>query len=195
MRRSLSAACAVVIALTANSGWAAEADPPPPQPEGYWTGPLRGRTPAALDGATPVDAAALSRLIAAEKPLLLDVAAAEVKPPTMPAERWRPIHRSVPGSVWMPGAGQGVLAPAVEAQLAARVAELTNGRRDRPIVTFCHRDCWGSWNLGKRLVRAGYTRVYWFADGVEGWQEAYDAAVTEPDAGWAARPGASPGPG
>ncbi len=55
---------------------------------------MRGRTSAGLDGATVVDAAATARLIAAEKPVLLDVAAADVKPADMPAERWRPIHWS-----------------------------------------------------------------------------------------------------
>ncbi len=190
MRRLI---CAAVLALSAGAASAGEAAPP--QPQGYWSGPMRGRTPAGLDGATVVDAAALSALIAADKPVMLDVANADVKPADMPADRWRPIHRSVPGAVWLPGAGQAVTDAGVEARLAARVAELTGGRRDRPVVTFCHRDCWASWNTAKWLLRHGYTRVHWFSDGVEGWQEAYDPAVVVEDAGWAARPGAIAGPG
>jgi PQQ-dependent catabolism-associated CXXCW motif protein len=190
--RSIVCAAALV-ALIAGAATAAETAPAPPQPKDYWSGPMRGRTPG-LDGATVVDAGALSALIATDKPVLLDVANADTKPPDMPADRWRPIHRSVPGSVWIPGAGQAVADAAVEARLAARVAELTGGRRDRPVVTFCHRDCWASWNVAKWLVRHGYSRVHWFSDGVEGWQEAYDPAVTIEDAGWASRPG-HPGPG
>lgn len=181
--------CAAALALIAGGALAAERGPAPPQPAGYWTGPTRGRTPDGLEGARVLDAAALSALIAAEKPLMLDVAAADVKPADMPAERWRPIHRSVPGSTWLPGAGQAISDPAVEARLAARIGELTGGRRDRPVVTFCHRDCWASWNVAKWLLRHGYTRVHWFSDGVEGWQEVYDPAVIVEDAGWAARPG------
>jgi PQQ-dependent catabolism-associated CXXCW motif protein len=190
MFRRLLPAAACALALAAGGAWAAEAGPPPPQPEGYWTGPMHGRTPASLTGATVVDAAALARLIATDKPLLLDVAAAEVKPPDLPAERWRPVHRSAPGAVWLPGGGAD---EAERTRLAARVAELTGGRRDRPVVTFCHRDCWASWNAAKRLVQGGYSRVYWFSDGVEGWQEAYAAAEVRQDPVWASRPGREAG--
>ena len=34
-----------------------------------------------------------------------------------------------------------------------------DGDKAKAVVTFCRPDCWGSWNAGKRLVRAGYTAV------------------------------------
>jgi PQQ-dependent catabolism-associated CXXCW motif protein len=184
----LIAGMALVLALAQGPAGAAE-PPAPPQPEGYWTGPAHGRTPAGLTGAAVLGASALGRLIEEERPLLLDVAAADQKPPGMPDDRpWRPIHRSIPGSVWMPGAGAGRLDPADEDRLRTRVAALVGARRDRPIVTFCHRDCWASWNAAKRLVQQGYTRIFWFPGGVEGWQDSYDTAVVEQDPAWAGRP-------
>lgn len=188
MPRARSAIVTLLAFALLLAGAAQAADlPQPPQPDGLWTGPAHGRTPAGLTGATVLTAPALARLIADENPLILDVAQAGVKPPDVPTESWRPIHRSIPGSVWMPGAGAGELAPQREARLQARIGVLA-GARDRPIVTFCHRDCWASWNAAKRLVRQGYRRVFWFPDGVEGWQEASGTAVVDPDPVWVAGP-------
>jgi PQQ-dependent catabolism-associated CXXCW motif protein len=176
------------LALGLALGGAATA--PTPEPSGYWTGPMHGTPPAGLTGAAVLDAEALTALIAKERPLLLDVAAEEVRPSGMAAEAlWRPIHRSVPGSIWMPGAGDGVLSPSQEALLLARIRDLTKGEKARPIVAFCHRDCWASWNAAKRLVRAGYSRVYWFPEGVEGWQDLHEPAVVTRDETWAAAMG------
>ena len=36
------------------------------------------------------------------------------------------------------------------------------GDKDKPIVTFCHPERWGSWNTAKRLTQLGYTHVYWY---------------------------------
>ena len=77
--------------------------------------------------------------------------------------------------------------------LADRIAALTQGDRGRAIVTYCHPDCWGSWNLGKRLVTLGYRKVHWFPQGIDGWQDGHDTAVSRPDPSWAARPKATAG--
>ena len=170
---------------------AAQQSQPVPEPSGFWTGPMHGRTPPGLAGAGVVDVEALGALIAGESPVLLDVAAEDVKPAGIaPGAIWRPIHRSIPDSVWMPGAGAGALEPAQEQAFEARIDALTAGARNRPIVAFCHRDCWASWNAAKRLVLAGHSKVYWFPDGVEGWQDAHDTSVVTEDAAWASRPGA-----
>jgi PQQ-dependent catabolism-associated CXXCW motif protein len=181
---------ALLFSLALSSARAAEpVQPAVVEPGGFWTGPLHGRTPAGLAGGSVIDAPALAGLIASERPLLLDVAARDVKPAGLPADAlWRPIHRSIPDSVWMPGAGAGDLDPAQGQRFAARIQALTMGARDRPIVVFCHPDCWASWNAAKRLVLAGYKRVYWFRDGVEGWQDARETGVVVEDPAWASGP-------
>ena len=70
-----------------------------------------------------------------------------------------------------------------------QVAELTGGDRNRPIVVFCKPDCWASWNVGKRLIRAGYTGVAWFPGGVDAWQVDHPTAPVEALPGWDATPG------
>jgi PQQ-dependent catabolism-associated CXXCW motif protein len=159
-----------------------------PEPDGIWTGPMLGPTPATLQGATVLDLAAFEILMA-ENPVILDVGPADRKPDNFPEDAlWLPIHRSIPGAVWMPGAGLAPLDPAREEAFYRRIAELTKGDRSAPIVAFCQPDCWGSWNAAKRLVLKGYTRVHWFPAGIDGWQSAHDTAEAKPDAIWAATP-------
>ncbi|MBB3972716.1 rhodanese-like domain-containing protein [Hansschlegelia beijingensis] len=158
-----------------------------PEPEGLWTGPMQSYTPSTLKGAEVVDVARAAALIE-QGAVLIDVGPADRKPPTLPKTAvWAPQHRSIPGSAWFPGAGPGDLSPAQEATLKARVLELAGGRLDRPMVTFCQPDCWGSWNMGKRLLGWGFKNVFWFPQGVQGWQESdRPTAVIKPDSVWAA---------
>ena len=156
------------------------------EPRGLWTGPMYGQTPRTLGGAMVVDLAVVEVLMA-EKPLLLDVGPAHRKPVNFPTDRpWLPTHRSIPGAIWMPGAGAAPLDAGREEHFYRRIGELTRGDKTKPIVVFCRPDCWGSWNAGKRLVTRGYTSVRWFPAGIDGWQDEHATAEVEPDVGWSA---------
>jgi PQQ-dependent catabolism-associated CXXCW motif protein len=52
------------------------------------------------------------------------------------------------------------------------LAQATAGDPARPLVFFCQRACWMSWNAAKRALSLGYTRVNWYPDGTDGWSEA-----------------------
>ncbi len=148
---------------------------------------MHGYTPNTVAGGTVVDTAGLARLIDARHPLLLDVAEKDRKPPTMRADTpWLPTHRSLPGAVFLQGGGKGTDDAAYAADFKARIAELTGGDRAKPVVTFCHPDCWGSYNAARRLAALGYTQVYWYRDGVEGWQADHDTRSVKPDAAFVA---------
>ena len=184
--RALLAAIFAVLAVSPVPG--AEITNYVPEPPGLWTGPMVSDTPATLEGAKVIDVPALERLMP-QKPLLIDVGPADRKPEGLPPSTvWMPTHRSIPGAVWFPAAGRADLpAEKVEA-LLQRIAELTNGDKSAPLVTFCRPRCWGSWNIGKRLVQAGYTSVHWLPAGVSGWQERNDTTAVAPEAGWAPKP-------
>ncbi|MBP7000806.1 rhodanese-like domain-containing protein [Amaricoccus sp.] len=173
---------ALALVLLAGRALAGDA---PPEPEGYRTGDLRAATPATLSGATVLDLAALEAAVAGGA-VLIDVGPAPVKPADMPADRpWLPTHRSIPGAVWLPGAGLGDDLPADrEELLLGEVAGLTGGDKAKAVVVFCKPDCWASWNVGRRLVLAGYSAVGWFPGGVDAWQVDHPTAPVEAPAGW-----------
>ena len=157
-----------------------------PEPKGFYQGAMHGYTPSTIAGGTVVDTKQLAQLIAAEHPLLLDVAEKDRKPPSMDKDMlWLPNHRSIPGAVFLQGGGQGDPGGAYAEAFKARLAALTGGEKTKPIVTFCHPDCWGSWNAAKRLIGDGYTKVYWYSEGTEGWQSDHDTRVVKPDTAWA----------
>ncbi len=157
-----------------------------PEPEGLWQGPTHGYTPNTVKGATVVDTTALAQLIADERPVLIDVGPADKKPPSMASDApWMPAHRSVPGAVWMPGAGSGVDDRQFAEAFASRMAALTGGDFERPVVTFCHPECWGSWNAAKRIAGLGYKHVYWYPEGFEGWQTEHESVTIKADPVWA----------
>jgi PQQ-dependent catabolism-associated CXXCW motif protein len=157
-----------------------------PEPAGLYAGPQRGYTPPTLKGATVVDGEEVAKLLdGPDKPVLIDVAPREKKPTNFPEGRlWLPVHPSIPGAVWLPNAGAVPLAPEREALFHARVEALTGGDKAKAIVVFCHVECWGSWNAGKRLVEKGYTAVHWFPLGVEGWQDMHETRNLTEDPEW-----------
>lgn len=162
-----------------------------PEPPGLWAGPMVSDTPATLKGARVIDIPGLEVLMP-QKPLLIDVGAADRKPDGLPSSTiWKPTHRSIPGAVWFPGAGSADLPDEKVDALLRRIAELTNGDKSAPVVTFCRPKCWGSWNIGKRLVQAGYSSVHWLPAGVSGWQERNDTTAVTPETGWAPKPPAA----
>ncbi len=80
-------------------------------------------------------------------------------------------HDSLPGAIWLPGAGRGVsMADGVQPQLARLLQAATQGDLDRPIAFFCQGvRCWLSYNAALRAVALGYRQVYWYRGGIEAW--------------------------
>jgi PQQ-dependent catabolism-associated CXXCW motif protein len=86
---------------------------------------------------------------------------------------WRdPAHESIEGAVWLANVGYGKLAPEVADYFRAHLAALTDGGKSRrPIVFFCLRNCWMSWNAAKRALEWGFANVVWYPDGSDGWRD------------------------
>jgi PQQ-dependent catabolism-associated CXXCW motif protein len=96
------------------------------------------------------------------------------RPPDLPIETlWRGQRRlNIPGSIWLADTGYGELSAAVEDYLRSGLQRVTGGNHAMPVVIYCLRDCWMSWNAAKRAVSWGYTAVIWYPDGTDGWQDA-----------------------
>ncbi|CAN5367336.1 PQQ-dependent catabolism-associated CXXCW motif protein [soil metagenome] len=137
---------------------------------GYRVTHYRGVVDRAAEGFTRID---IDRVVALQRrAVFIDVTPAEGGVRADDGT-WRLAmpHATIPGAHWFPEAGRGELAPGIGAWFDQGVKQLARGRHDRPIVIFCLADCWMSWNAGLRLRRAGYGRVLWFAEGIDGWKE------------------------
>ena len=178
MRHRLSLLALLVLAA------AAPAPAHVPEPHGYWLGPVHGNVPATIAGGTVIRTAALAQLLRRGDVALVDVAEATRRPSGLPAGTlWLPPpHRDIPGSIWIPDAGRGVVGPALAAYFRARLAALTGGDRNRTVVIYCHPHCWMSWNAAKRAIRDGYRHVDWYPGGMEAWRKAgHPTAIARPE--------------
>lgn len=164
--------CMIASLVLASVPTASAGEDPPSEPASYWTGPINGKVPATIAGGTVIGTEELADLIRQESPVVVDVVPAPRRPSEQ-ATPWLPVpHRDIPGSVWIPGAGSGVISAAMADHFRKRLAELTGHDRERLIVIYCRSDCWASWNAAKRTIEAGYRRVNWYPDGIEAWQRA-----------------------
>jgi quinoprotein dehydrogenase-associated probable ABC transporter substrate-binding protein/PQQ-dependent catabolism-associated CXXCW motif protein len=147
---------------------------PPPEPDGYRREGYRAPTPATLKGATVLDNHAAEALWRQHRAAFVDVMPQPKRPAELaPGTLWRDTpHPTIPGATWLTNTGFGDLAPETEAYFVRGLAAATAGDRAHPLVIFCQRACWMSWNAAKRALKAGYTAVFWYPDGTDGWSEA-----------------------
>jgi len=155
-----------------------------PEPSGFWTGPVNSAVPNTLTGGKVIlKARELVGLMRQGGAVVVDVSNAPQRPDGLaPGAPWLPVpHRAIPGSIWIPGAGLGEVPVSVDDFFRQRLSAATGGHLARPVVVYCHRHCWLSWNAAKRAISYGYRNVYWFRDGVERWKAAgYPTEVIEP---------------
>jgi PQQ-dependent catabolism-associated CXXCW motif protein len=123
------------------------------------TADLSAPTPLEVPGATTIRTGALKESLQANPPpLLFDVLGGE-------------LHASLPGAIWLPGAGRGEsFTDSVQARLSQTLQAMTKGDRKRPLVFFCQgTQCWLSYNAALRAVALGYEAVFWYRGGIEAW--------------------------
>jgi PQQ-dependent catabolism-associated CXXCW motif protein len=164
-----------IAALLLSAGLAVRSEEgAPPEPDGYRLEDYRAPTPLSLKGARTVDTIEAVRLWRNKSAGFVDVMPQAPGPANLPAGTiWRDKPRfTIPGSAWLPDTGYGELAAATETYLKSGLATLTGGNRTKPVVIYCLRACWMSWNAAKRAVAWGYTNVIWYPDGTDGWQAA-----------------------
>ena len=144
------------------------------EPERYRTEDYRAPTPTTLRGARIITTAEAEALWKAGTAAFVDVMPHAPRPPDLPMGTiWREKGRlNIPGSIWLPDTGYGELSPAMEQYLRAGLEQVTGGDRAKPLVIYCVRDCWMSWNAAKRAVALGYARVHWYPGGTDGWAAA-----------------------
>jgi PQQ-dependent catabolism-associated CXXCW motif protein len=183
--RLVAIAAAGLLAVAGSRGAAASDDDfAIAEPDGYRTYEYRAPVPKTLRGARVVTTAEAESIWKNGGAVFVDVLPRPPRPPNLPAGTiWRDSPRfDVPGSVWLPDTGYGDLAAVMETYFANGLAHATGGDRAKPIVFYCLKDCWMSWNAAKRALALGYVDVVWYPDGTDGWQAAgLPLAETEPE--------------
>ena len=81
---------------------------------------------------------------------------------------------SIPGSIWLPAAGQGgAFDDDIQTQLASTLANITDDALARAIVVYCiDAHCWLSYNAALRFDALGYENLYWYRGGIAAWKAA-----------------------
>lgn len=164
--RRLGAAAGVVFLLCGSA-----AAQTVPEPRDYRMSEYRAAVPETLAGATVINAAEAETLWHEGTAVFIDVLPRPERPTGLPPDTyWRaPERLAIPGSIWLPNTGYGALAPEVQSYLKAGLASV--GGETTPVVFYCQRNCWMSWNAAKRAIALGLQDVHWFPDGTDGWAE------------------------
>ncbi|MFQ7901073.1 PQQ-dependent catabolism-associated CXXCW motif protein [Stutzerimonas degradans] len=138
--------------------------------DGYRQTQYRSPTPATAEGAQTVDTATLQRLLAERSDMLL----VDVYRRQWLAGQFidNEAHANLPGSVWLANTGDGSLTPQWADYFSKNLARITQGDLQRPLVFYCRSDCWLGWNATRRARALGYTDLYWYRDGIDGWEQA-----------------------
>jgi len=146
-----------------------------PEPKDYRTDNYRAPVPATLAGARVLATSETEAIWRAGTATFVDVLPRAPKPQNLPPGtiwRDRP-HSNIPGSIWLPDTGYGKLADATDDYLRRGLERASRGNKSALLVIYCQENCWMSWNAAKRaLVELGYTSVYWYPEGIQGWEKA-----------------------
>ncbi|MCX8280179.1 PQQ-dependent catabolism-associated CXXCW motif protein [Phyllobacterium sp. 0TCS1.6C] len=153
------------------------------EPDGYRMEAYRAPVPATLKGAKVVSTEETIDLWKKGETLFVDVLPHDPKPAKLPAGTvWKEKVRSdIPGSIWLANVGYGVLNKEMETYFRNGLEAHLGRNKDRKVLFYCMKDCWMSWNAAKRAVEWGYTAVFWYPLGTDGWIAAgQDTRVNKP---------------
>ncbi len=148
----------------------AYAEPPLFSASGYRIEHYRSPTPTHNEYARPLDTTALQRLLI-EQPhaRLIDVY----------RRPWRhgqfiedEAHANLPDSLWLANTGDGELDMQWQTYFSHHLQQASHNDKGWPLVFYCRADCWLGWNAAKRAHAMGYNNLYWYRDGIDGWQQA-----------------------
>jgi len=145
-----------------------------PEPKSYRMDDYRSATPRTLAGATVIGTERAFELWSDRKAAFVDSLPQAPKPEGLPKNAvWRQAPRfDIPGSVWLPDTGFGALSDKMQRYFETGLAQATANDKAKPLVFYCLANCWMSWNGAKRALTLGYTNVFWYPEGTDGWAAA-----------------------
>ncbi len=170
--------CRRISLLTVLAAGNAVAGPPASciqeEPFDYRVEAYRAPVPCTLEGARVVSVEDVVAIKEGGPAVMIDVMPRQRRPANLPKSRlWLPPpRRNLPGSIWLPNVGGGVLPVEEEAYFRANLERITGERPGVKLVFYCLDNCWMSWNAAKRAIEWGYPDVVWFPGGTDAWRAA-----------------------
>ena len=166
-----------------------QSDPTGPV-EGYRGKPYKAPTPWTAPGATTLYfAEEVKALMTKTNTIFVNVSPITLSPKDREGKRqWivrkdKPMNH-IPGSIWLPNVGYQDLEDEMDRYFRGHLDHFTKSDKTRGLLFYCTADCWMSWNAVKRaVVEYGYSHVYWYPYGIDGWKEvsfALESAEPEP---------------
>jgi PQQ-dependent catabolism-associated CXXCW motif protein len=147
---------------------------------GFRISRYRAPVPEFVPGGTRVTAADIAELTRDKAAVLIDVMPADGAGADPVTGEWHLTtpRQDISGSIWLPDVGKGALSPAMDSYFRRNLTELTASNLAHAVIVYCQADCWMSWNAVKRASAYGYTSLYWFAEGSDGWRD-WDGTFVE----------------
>ena len=176
--------CVLILSLVFLFSTQAQPQISPPEPDHYRLDSYRAPVPLTLTGAKVISTAQAFDLWKKKRAVFIDALPHAPKPEGLPASIvWRePVRNDIPDSLWLADTGYGVLADVMQRYFEEGLIKATAADKDRPLVFYCLKDCWMSWNAAKRALSIGYRHVYWYPEGSDGWAAAgHPLEVRQPE--------------
>jgi PQQ-dependent catabolism-associated CXXCW motif protein len=164
---------AVLVFLAATTDGLAE-EGAVPEPKSYRLEDYRSKTPRTLASATVIDTPRAFEIWSGKKAVFVDSLPHAPKPAGLPKNAvWREMPRfDIPRSIWLPDTGFGELSDKMQRYFESGLAQATENDKTKALVFYCLADCWMSWNAAKRALTLGYSNVFWYPEGTDGWAAA-----------------------
>jgi PQQ-dependent catabolism-associated CXXCW motif protein len=161
-------ACAGTAYVSADEGGPADFD----AGTGYRIARYRSPVPADVPGGTRIGIDEIDQLMQDRGAMLLDVMPSEGAGLNAETGQWATKrHENIPGSTWLPDVGRGRIDDRLARYLSGNLQRLTSGDKTRAIIIYCQSDCWMGWNAVQRIAALGFTSLYWYPDGIDGWRD------------------------
>jgi PQQ-dependent catabolism-associated CXXCW motif protein len=175
MRQPIAIICALLAgaAVLFVDPVAAGAKPKFDEVTGYRISRYRAAPPDTVPGGIRVTTEETEQIFKDGSAIFIDVMPSYGPGFDLQSGKWRMTRprSNIPGSTWLPDVGLGRLSSALENYFADNLGRLTSGDKNKPLLFYCQSDCWMAWNAIKRAAALGYTKLYWYPEGTDGWAE------------------------
>ena len=143
-----------------------------PEPDGYRLDDYDAPVPSTLRNGFVLESDEVGNFLKDNSVIPIDVVPMQRKPQGLNSTTfWMPPpHHGIPGSIWLPDVGRGRISPELDTAFRSVLDEVTKGDASASVMFYCRPDCWMSWNAARRAIEYGYSSVYWFPEGISGWQ-------------------------